>query len=363
MKTKRIVSADLLRFVAILGVVTIHVTDSLINIKTFFGGLTWWYSNIINSISRISVPLFIILSGYLLLVEYRKESVKSFLSRRLVRIGIPLLFWVVFSYLWKYYWFGDIITASILTEAILSTRIFHLYFLIIILELYLLTPYLRSFIKKLSINKLKIVTIFFLSASFALTLIGYLFHISSFPNNFFLISFFYVGYYLYGGYIRKSEIELKKFDYVLAVGGVLIFALVTAFLTHWNMQLLNMNIDMFWTRKLGQYFYDNLSFNVTLMSLVSFVLLIYTDKLIKNKTIMKKLHLLSTTSFGVYLIHPFIIDLVDHYTFLNISKIYTPLFVFITLKIVVVYALSFFLVLIISKVPVLKAVVGEGDSS
>lgn len=95
---QRIISVDFIRIIAAIEVVAIHVTDVLIAYKNYFGGLSWWYATFINGLSRMSVPLFIIVSGYLLLDEYHKESDRTFLKKRLRRVGIPLLIWSVFYF-------------------------------------------------------------------------------------------------------------------------------------------------------------------------------------------------------------------------------------------------------------------------
>lgn len=60
--------ADMIRIFAGIGVVVIHVTDPFLIYPPFqgIGGSSWWVINVINALSRVAVPLFIILSGALL---------------------------------------------------------------------------------------------------------------------------------------------------------------------------------------------------------------------------------------------------------------------------------------------------------
>ena len=93
---QRLYSIDVLRIIAGVAVVAIHVSDPLVNLTTLFGGISWWVANIVNSFARISVPLFIILSGSLLIHRYNTYGLVEFIKKRLLRILIPLFFWVGF---------------------------------------------------------------------------------------------------------------------------------------------------------------------------------------------------------------------------------------------------------------------------
>lgn len=110
---------------------------------------------------------------------------------------------------------------------------------------------------------------------------------------------------------------------------------------------------------MGQYFYDNLSFNVSLMSLLGFLLLFKIASILPLIRAKKSIILLSQATFGVYLIHPFIIDLLNHYANMNIHQMPSALWFFISVKIGVVYFVSLICILILRKMPFVKMAVGE----
>src|SRR5258708_8317398 len=87
---KYIPSADLIRTIAILGALSIHIVQPVYSRFDFLGGITWWVTDFWNAFSRMSIPLFIMLSGYLLLG--RQESVKKGIWRTIHIVSIPLLF-------------------------------------------------------------------------------------------------------------------------------------------------------------------------------------------------------------------------------------------------------------------------------
>lgn len=78
---ERILNLDVLRIFAGVAVVAIHVSDAFVNYTAIFGGLSWWIANIINSFARISVPLFIVISGSLLIHRYDQYGLRGFLKK------------------------------------------------------------------------------------------------------------------------------------------------------------------------------------------------------------------------------------------------------------------------------------------
>ena len=53
----------------------------------------WWIGHIYDTLGRFCVPVFVMLSGALLL--HRESSLAQFFSRRFLRIILPFLFWSV----------------------------------------------------------------------------------------------------------------------------------------------------------------------------------------------------------------------------------------------------------------------------
>ena len=58
---------DYLRVIAIIAVITIHSTTSFYARFGEIGMLDWWLANLLNSASRFAIPLFVMISGALLL--------------------------------------------------------------------------------------------------------------------------------------------------------------------------------------------------------------------------------------------------------------------------------------------------------
>lgn len=90
---KRIKELDFTRVIAMFAVVMIHVTSTYINQDSSFILFDMNLAFILNQVSRFSVPLFIVLSGISLGFSKPIGDPLLFYKKRLVKIGIPYLFW------------------------------------------------------------------------------------------------------------------------------------------------------------------------------------------------------------------------------------------------------------------------------
>lgn len=84
-------SYDVILFVAILVVFSIHCMAVLDAQRD--SGINVFVSNLFHAFQGIGVPLFVLLSGALLLCK--QESPLVFLKKRMVRVLIPFLSWSV----------------------------------------------------------------------------------------------------------------------------------------------------------------------------------------------------------------------------------------------------------------------------
>lgn len=340
--------ADLVRVVAIVAVVTVHVSDELVSRTNYFGGVSWWMGNLVNVISRSGVPLFIMLSGYLLLDKNRVTTVSKQLNRAFFRIFVPLVFWVLVYLYWRHFWYyREEFNLSYILELFLSSKVFHLYYLFIILGLYLITPYLKKILIRYSnLQKLRLMIGSFVFG-FLAVLMTNLFPSINFIINSFTIFSVYLGYFLVGDYLR--DVKVSKSQGIMLLLTVLVLTLVTGAL-------------LFFTNNQAQYFKEYLSINIIVISLSLFTLLFNIENYfpgVKNKILFKAVMFISSVAFGIYLIHPIIVDLLDHYGNFAIHLIRTNLWIYIIEKIFLVLVISAAVVFVGIKTPVFNKVFGE----
>lgn len=195
--SKSIPWIDASRLIAILGVICIHVlgpvfTDSQ---SDFFD--KYIVVNAFDSLARASVPLFIMLSGALLL---GKETSLKKTTIRIVRVLIPLVVWsLIYSFL-NSYWtktpFNFVASLVSLTHA---PAMYHLWFVYMIIGLYLILPFLRPLTDAIIYNRA--LALYFFSLWFIINSITVYFPLNIIPllqlSGFLSVSgYFILGYYL-----------------------------------------------------------------------------------------------------------------------------------------------------------------------
>ncbi len=132
-----------LRVAAMVAVVLIHTLATIVGDDAQHGATTWWIAAALDLGSSWAVPVFIMVSGALLL-EPDGLGAAAFYRRRLRRIAIPLVVAHV-GYLALRAATGETLTPSSVIHDLLAATVYtQLYFFWIILGLYLVTPLLRD---------------------------------------------------------------------------------------------------------------------------------------------------------------------------------------------------------------------------
>ena len=136
--------ASYLRVAAMSAVVLIHSCSAIVGNQALRFSGTWWVATALDLGSSWAVPVFIMVSGALLLAPRPGEGARAFYARRLQRIAIPLVVAHVGYLLVRWLIQGEQLTvAGIVRDLLHGTIYVHLYFFWIILGLYLITPLLR----------------------------------------------------------------------------------------------------------------------------------------------------------------------------------------------------------------------------
>src|SRR5437773_8796972 len=97
----RVLWPDLIRVCALLAVIVLHVAAVPV---THFRELPlhdWWWANAYDSLARPCIPLFVMLSGALLLTP-RDWHACTFARRRAGKVVIPFVAWSGIYAVWNY---------------------------------------------------------------------------------------------------------------------------------------------------------------------------------------------------------------------------------------------------------------------
>jgi surface polysaccharide O-acyltransferase-like enzyme len=166
----------------------------------------WWASNVYDSLARVCVPLFVMLSGALLLQPSKAdEPLKVFFKKRLNRIGIPFLFWGVAYFAWQFLVNGEALTANSIVQGVLTGPDYQFWFLYLLLGLYLVTPVLRVLLKHADWKLLRYL-IFVWFAGTALFPLLTLFGPYSLNANVFIFTG-WLGYFVLGAYLMRVQLK------------------------------------------------------------------------------------------------------------------------------------------------------------
>ena len=137
---------DFIRTVAILLVILLHTSTNYPMLYGEIDSIWVQIGNIISVPTRTAVPLFFIISGWLLL-QKEGENYGVFFKKRFLRLIPPFLFYLSFYYLWQIMYQGKQFTIRVILSEILNGRLYvHFWFVYAIIGLYLLVPVLRDLV-------------------------------------------------------------------------------------------------------------------------------------------------------------------------------------------------------------------------
>jgi len=292
------------RILAIFAVIVVHVGAKVVDENTI-GSEYWWYGNIFESLARWCVPVFVMISGALLLDPNKKEDLLTFYRKRLHRIFIPFLFWSVIYLYWVFFkadMVGIEINATDLLKRILSgVPYYHMWFLSMILCLYIFTPFLRKIVILSVQQEMRMLVI----AMFLFAVVNSFYGVYSHHGEGLVIYWFlsYLPYFFLGYLIRMDD--TCPSIYILLI--VFILSVMATLLGSYFFSI--------------KYFYNYLSLTVIPMSIsLMYLLKIWKFPIINKKTAKK----LSLLTLGIYLVHPLIIEIFEYLGFS--STAFNPLF-------------------------------------
>lgn len=140
-----------MRVFAICGVVTIHVTGATAIRDDARSTTVGVLAIVLNRGFNFTVPLFVMLSGALLLDPSRYRGDGDFLRRRALRLVPAIVFWHLFYWGFRVFYLDQTLTARAALKMTLRGQLFTaLYFFWIVLGLALVTPVLIAWVARSS---------------------------------------------------------------------------------------------------------------------------------------------------------------------------------------------------------------------
>lgn len=364
---------DVVRTMAILGVILCHVVDTVMTAPQAVGSEEYTLcTELYKTLSRPSVSLFVLITGFLLL-PVKMNSV-DFYKKRLTRILYPFLFWsVVYTMLpwiihlftqsndlirvfFPYYGPEEPTISNTLMEVARIPFTFNgtsypLWYVYMLIGLYFFMPVISPWLEK-SNKKEKAIFLSIWGISLFLPYVrafvmNYAFGESEW-NEFGLFYYFagFIGYIVMGYWIKQSgRFPFQKKFWVTIPVFVLSF-----WVTYegYHFMMLDPNV----TPEGMELFFLFCTPNVMLMTYALFVMA--SNVTIRSEAINRVLSTLSRCGFGIYMVHYVFIGPIDYW----MVKTGMPVVIHIPLCTLLVFVVSWVFVYALSHLPKHKFIIG-----
>lgn len=329
-RSNRIVWVDVLRFIAIFMVICIHCSDPFnVSPEARLNPEFNFWGSIYGSFLRPCVPLFVMITGLLLLPV--NMPIGSFYKKRLLRIAVPFLVWSVLYNLFPWVTgvlglpptiisdvfayaspdasqsFGDALKNIALIPFQFNTYTVPMWYLYMLIGLYLYMPFFSAWVEKATLSQKKIflgiwaVTLFL---PYAYTFFSdQLFGLSAW-NTFGTFYYFagFNGYLLLGYYLAK---DVKEWSWSKALTISIPLFIIGYIATFIGFKAMTANPDC--TEQEMELFFLYCSPNVVLMTIAVF--LIVRQVKFTSPRWVTLFSNITKCGLGIYLVHYFIVGL------------------------------------------------------
>jgi len=354
MEKTRNYGLDILRVLACYLVIQVHTGEFYYIGEggTVLSGDSPFWVGILNSICRVSVPLFVMISGYLLLPV--KEDMKTFFTKRFTRVLIPFVVWCI---LYAIYWAlkGQTTWAQAGVNILhipvnFGVEVGHLWYIYMLLGLYLFAPVISPWIASASRKNME----FYLTIWVITLCVPYIHLVypqilgECYWNHTPLLYYFsgFLGYMMLGSYIRKYLSEKKSWH---ITAGMLMIILGYAITAGGFISLLDATdvskLELTWGFE---------TINVAMMSVGFFLLLKDTHLINKDSVITKGITDISKISYGIYLAHIMILN----FFYKLLDSMIDPIQLKIPAIAILTFIVSYTIVKLISLLPKSKYIIG-----
>lgn len=342
---------DIIRIVAIFLVLLVHTAAYWVSYSVGTFSADFVTGNIFLGLSRAGVPLFIMLSGALLLNENRKFDTVTFYKKSLlpivyIFIGWLLVYGAFYGFLLPLMQNKEASWKRFIDYILIfrGTGYPHLWYLMMLIGLYLITPVLRLFVKKENYKYIVGIVIASLIFHFIPTTLDAFVRDAVITPSAYMEKFHmesvggYIAYYLLGWLLDNFELSKNK-------------------RTIWYLLGL---LSVLFSVSMVQFFFDDKSISIIgcmyeptalppfIFGSAIFLLIVTLCK--DKKTSSSSIRLLSDCSFGVYLIHVMVLELYITYIYpvFGVDNHNHPL-LFHTVFYIAVAIVSYVLAIVISK--------------
>lgn len=291
--------ADNLRVVATIAVISLHTASHIFFRYNEIPLQPWLFANAYNGLSRFCVPVFVMLSGALLLP--RAYEIVDFLKKRGSRLIFPLLFWslvyIAYNVADRYgegQHMGLTETVKFICYQLRDGSAYHLWYVYMLIGIYLFVPIIGKAIRNCTEQQI----LYFLTI-WLLVLISRLPYLKMLQSAIDFTYFTgYLGYFILGYYL---SLKTFKSRFILFYAALLFLAA----------NLVTFSGTWYLTRTNGaavQSFYENMTPNILCSAIAIFVFFRHLGTL-HQPFLVKIRDFIARYSYGIYLVHVLVLTL------------------------------------------------------
>ena len=327
-----------LRLMALYAVIILHCTAPLLMGYGKVSVNDWWVADFLNAMVRFAVPVFVMITGALLL--HREYEIGGFLKKRLTRVVIPFLFWSL-VYVW-YSWYNEEITFG--ADAWANTKqvlhllkygsSYHLWYVYMLIGLYFFIPVIGKFVRNAPEKEI----LYFLIVWFAVMLITqpYLTRYNPAVDMHYFAG--YAGYLVLGHYLAFKDFNVKylgRWMILLFVFSIILIAVGSRLLIQYPS----------WP---GTMLYEPV--NPAVLTLSASIFIIVKLTVTKMPPVITRMRdFAGKYNYGIYLAHALVLYFLDD-PFGISYKLCTPI-IAIPLTALICFLITLLLVWIVNKIP------------
>ncbi len=285
----RLLSLDVMRCVAAIAVVAIHVLGPY---RLLLGEIPidqWNFAVSLNSASRWAVPVFILITGALLLGDQREFCLRRYITSRVIKVVVPFLVWsLIYAGVTNVSLEGFDVQhfSDMLKNAPWQETYYHLGFFYYFIPLYLLAPFFQYWVKSQQWELLYVYLCLWLITS-ALHLYG-------------VTSWWSVDLWLYSGYLPLGYLLFHRCpNHSVVMGLAVVAAGIAIVFTAWHVLALSANNGVYTVGRWLSY----KTVNVVIVASGVFLLCRYLAlrlPVISHSSI----HFIARHSLAMYILHP-----------------------------------------------------------
>ena len=334
---KFVAYGDVLRMIASAMAVMLHCISPYVKSTAFYGARSWVLFVALDATCRAGVPLFLMLSGAMLLSRDETEGTLAFYRRKITPVLVLIVFWDIFYYLYDFLFFygqENFSLRELIDRMLNNGTEYHIWYLYTLVGIYLTAPFLKKALARCSECEtviLLIITAFCstLRPFFNTVLPVYLYLFDPLANGY--LGFFLLGYILSR---RKFHVGARCAFYACGVlgAGLCVYSTVVA-----------SGAD-------GLSFPFNYGYSIVHYASASAIFVLVRalfDKKGSDRVSPAPLRRLSGATLGIYLLHVVTLAVVQSY--LPVGSL-TPLPAVAALF-AVTYTVSLVLSLVLSRIP------------